>query len=54
MPHGFVQKRNGKIITFDPKGSVITDPYFINKKGVIAGSYQKENPGPVHGFVRTP
>lgn len=50
---GFVQTSAGKVTTFNPKGSVDTNPVAINSKGVITGYWQNENPGPIHGFLRT-
>jgi hypothetical protein len=52
--HGFIRAKDGTYKTFDPKKSVDTNPLAINAKGAITGWYQTENPGPIHGFLRTP
>jgi uncharacterized membrane protein len=50
--HGFLRVPNGTIISFDPAGSTYTQPYGINRAGVITGYYF--DPFGVHGFLRAP
>lgn len=51
--HGFVRSANGSITSFDPNGSVFTDPAGINAQRVIIGFYSGSS-GPYHGFLRSP
>jgi hypothetical protein len=44
---------NARIITFDPPGSIQTEPLSINALGAITGWYLDGNDGN-HGFVRAP
>lgn len=51
---GFVEKADGEYKSFSPKRAIVTNPESINESGAIAGFYQTENGGPIHGFLRTP
>ena len=50
---GLIQQAEAKIIKFDASGSVDTEPYGINAKGWITGSYLDVNEK-WHGFLRAP
>jgi hypothetical protein len=52
VEHGFVRTSNGTITTFDPSGSVETEPASVNVSGAITGTYLKKIAG-YKGFVRT-
>jgi hypothetical protein len=51
VSHGFVRRADGKLISFDPPGSISTTARSINAKGAITGSYQDAS-HLLHGFVR--
>src|SRR5262249_3427103 len=53
VSHGFVRAPNGSITSFDPSGSINTQPQGINPMGAITGSYADASIV-VHGFVRAP
>ena len=53
LMHGFVRGTAGKITTFDPPGSINTQPASINDKGEITGLYTGEDYFN-HGFLREP
>lgn len=49
--HGFVRDHNGKIIEFDPPGSILTNPNAIDGSGEIVGFYFDGN-FVGHAFLR--
>jgi hypothetical protein len=51
--HGYLRSPEGKIVSFDPSGSVFTLPFSINDGGVITGYYADAN-FVYHGFLRFP
>lgn len=51
--HGYVRSPEGKIVSFDPSGSLFTLPFSINDWGVITGYYADANIV-YHGFLRFP
>ncbi|HWY16459.1 MAG TPA: hypothetical protein VNX86_15090 [Rhizomicrobium sp.] len=56
VPHGFMRRTGGKIISFDPPRSVYTVPLSIDSSsysGAIVG-YYKDSSGNYHGFLRSP
>jgi hypothetical protein len=60
VPHGFIRKRDGHIISFDAPGAGLaseldqgTLPYAINDRDVIAGQYQAPD-FLYHAFIRWP
>lgn len=60
VPHGFIRKRDGHIISFDAPGAGLaseldqgTLPYAINDREVIAGQYQAPD-FLYHAFIRWP
>jgi hypothetical protein len=48
--HGFVRTSDGNITTFDPTGSLTTQPGSIDSSGEITGFYQYPT-HVIHGFV---
>ncbi len=50
--HGLLRKPGGKIVTFDPLGSIYTLVSAINDAGTIAGYWMDANAA-FHGFLRT-
>jgi hypothetical protein len=51
--HGYLRSPEGKIVTVDPVGSILTFPDGINDFGSITGYYIDAN-GVYHGFLRIP
>ena len=51
--HGFVRSADGVLTSFDPVGSVDTEPACINRAGEISGTYSDAN-HVSHGFLRDP
>jgi hypothetical protein len=51
--HGYLRSPEGKIVSFDPSGSVFTLSFSINDGGVITGYYADAN-FVYHGFLRFP
>ena len=51
--HGYLRTPNGKIVTVDPAGSVLTWTSAMNEFEVITGYYIDAN-GVYHGFLRIP
>jgi hypothetical protein len=49
--HVLLRTVHGNLRTFDPQGSVQTEPFGINRTGTISGTYY-ESIYVVHGFVR--
>ena len=39
VSHGFVRASTGTFTTFDPAGSLFTNPVSINPEGLITGNY---------------
>jgi hypothetical protein len=52
--HGYLRARDGAFITFDPPGSVLSNPAAINVEGAVTGSYFDAISFTNHGFLRTP
>jgi hypothetical protein len=54
--HGFLRAADGSFTSFDPPGSILTQPNSINQAGAITGTYfTPGNPfAQQHGFLRTP
>jgi hypothetical protein len=50
--HGYLRTPDGKIVTVDPSGSVLTWSSGMNDLGAITGYYLVSN-GVYHGFLRT-
>jgi len=50
--HGFLRAPNGTFTTFDPLGSVFTQPNAINPAGTVTGQFFDVR-GVSHGFLRT-
>lgn len=48
--HGFALTAKGAFSTFDPPGSIFTEPSFINLQGVIVGLYL-DSSSVSHGFI---
>jgi hypothetical protein len=48
--HGFSVTSTGTFKSFDPPGSIFTEPTFINYQGVIVGEYLDSN-AVSHGFI---
>jgi len=56
VPHGFIRRTGGKILSFDPPRSVYTVPLSIDSgsdSGAIVG-YYIDSSGSYHGFMRSP
>jgi hypothetical protein len=53
VDHGYVRSPQGKIVTFDPPGSIGTFPFVINNAGTVLGYYLDAN-DVYHGFLRIP
>jgi len=51
--HGFLRRADGTFVTFDPPGSIYTNPYGLNLEGAITGVYYDDS-GFEHGFLREP
>jgi uncharacterized membrane protein len=51
ITHGFLRTSEGKIVSFDPTGSIATSAYGINTTGTIVGNYQ-DAANVTHGFLR--
>jgi len=54
--HGYVRKKNGKIVEFDPPGAGDIGTFAVfssNRSHQIAGVFKDEN-GIRHGFIRNP
>jgi|SRR5579863_628486 len=51
--HGYLRSPEGKIVTVDPLGSILTWTAGLNDSGVITGYYVDAN-FVFHGFLRTP
>jgi hypothetical protein len=49
--HGFVRAVDGTITSFDPAGSISTNPLGINAQGSVVGNYSDSKRN-LHGFLR--
>lgn len=50
LTHGFTLSKHGVFASFDPPGSTLTTPNFIDPQGEIVGAYNDAG-GVSHGFV---
>jgi hypothetical protein len=53
VQHGYLRTAEGTYVTFDPSGSIYTQPESINDSGVITGFYIDAN-DIFHGFLAIP
>jgi hypothetical protein len=53
VQHGYMRRKNGPIVKFDPPGSTYTETWDINDSDVIVGDYI-DSSGVYHGYLRTP
>jgi len=51
--HGFVRTAEGRLVTIDPPGTILTQPEAINDSGVVVGYWVDAN-DLFHGFIWTP